>query len=387
MDKLHEEILSAIEQELPKLQQIAKTLYDNPEIGGEEKLASSMLVEYLRSCDYTVEEDYWHTRYAFKAVFDSGKPGPSIGIFAEYDALPGIGHGCGHNLICTSSIGAAIGLRQVLPAIGGKVIVFGTPGEENIQTKTLMAPEGAFDEADVAMMVHPEPSMTAVGGKTLAIESLQTEFFGKPSHAGNAPEKGINALDAAVQFYQMIAMEKQYYPDTNVYGIINEGGEKASMIPPYASLKFLNRAWDMETLEKLKEMMVRCAESAAKMTGCTYHMFNNETTNASLKSNQAMSAVFEKHLRELGETEIQHVDLRASTDMGDVSQRIPSIHPWLNLNCPDAALHSEELREATMAPYAAVYLKKAAAAMALTAAEIIQEPLLFEEIKTEFAKK
>ncbi len=385
MDKLQENIIQEIEKELPVVKDIAEQMYAHPEVGGTEDLATSLLVGYLRNHGFAVEENYWNTDHAFKAVYDSGKTGPTIGIFAEYDALPGIGHGCGHNLICTSSVAAAAALGSVLSEIGGKVIVFGTPGEENIQTKSLMAPEGAFDEADVAMIVHPEPSMTAVGGKTLAIESFQIEFFGKSSHAGNAPEKGINALDAAVMFYQMVTTEKQYYPDTNIYGIINDGGgEKASVIPAYASLKYLTRAWDMETLGRLKEMMTRCAESAAKLKGCTYHMFNNETTNASMKSNQAMSDVFEKHLASLGETDIQHIDLRASTDMGDVSQRIPSIHPWVSLRCPDAVLHSEEFAEATMAPYAGEYLRKTATAMALTGAEIITDETLFEGIVKEF---
>jgi len=385
MDKLQENIIKKIEKELPAVQDIAKQMYAHPEVGGTEVLATSLLMGYLRNHGFAVEENYWSTEYAFKAVYDSGISGPTIGIFAEYDALPGIGHGCGHNLICTSSVAAATALSSVLSEIGGKVIVFGTPGEENIQTKSLMAPEGAFDEADVGIIVHPEPSMTAVGGKTLAIESFQIEFFGKSSHAGNAPEKGINALDAAVTFYQMVTTEKQYYPDTNVYGIINDGGgEKASVIPAYASLKYLTRAWDMETLGRLKEMMTRCAESAAKLKGCTYHMFNNETTNAAMKSNQAMTKVFEKHLVGLGETDIQHIDLRASTDMGDVSQRIPSIHPWVSLRCPDAVLHSEEFAKATMAPYAEEYLRKSATAIALTGAEIITDETLFDAIVNEF---
>jgi len=278
-------------------------------------------------------------------------------------------------------------MRQAAMEYGGKIIVFGTPGEENIQTKSLMAPEGAFDEADAAMMVHPNPGKTAVGGKTLAIESLQVEFFGKSSHAGAAPEKGINALDAAVHFYQMVSTRKQYFPGTNVYGIINDGGEKASVIPDYASLKYLTRAWDMETLTNLRTMVEQCAEAAAQMTGCTFEIYNNETTNAAVLSNQKMSEIFERNLAELGVTDITHDDIKGSTDMGDVSQRIPSIHPWVMLPCSsNAVLHSKEFASATMEPAAGEYIMRCAAAMALTGAEILKNEEVFAEIKADFVK-
>ena len=259
-------VFSAIDHVLPELWEIAVSLYENPEIGGEEEKSSTLLVQSLENHGFAVTRDYFGIQHAFRAVFDSGKPGASIGIFAEYDALPEIGHGCCHNLICTSALAAAYGLQSVLTETGGKIIVYGTPGEENLQTKTIMAPLGAFHEADVAMMMHPD-GVSASSGRTRAIESLQIEFFGKTSHAGSAPELGINALDAAVLCYQMISQQKSYYPDTNVHGIIDQGGTKASVIPDYTCLKYLTRAWDMDTLKKLRTMVENCAEAAAKATG------------------------------------------------------------------------------------------------------------------------
>ena len=382
--KLEEEVLQAAEEALPRLARIAQTLYENPEIGGEEVTASKLLCEFLEENGFSVETDYWNIPHAFRAVYDSRKDGVSVGFFAEYDALPDIGHGCGHNLICTTALGAAVSLKRAASELGGKVVVFGTPGEENLQTKSVMAPQGAFDEIDVALMAHPQPGATSCGGKTLAVESLQIEFFGKSAHAGVAPEEGINALDAAVLCYEMINLKKQYFPGSNVYGIINEGGNKASVIPPYSSLKFLTRAWNMEQLAALREMVQHCAEAAAQTTGCRFNIFNNEMTNAAMITNQHISRVFEKYLCRFGEPAILHTDVRGSTDMGDVSQRIPSIHPWVSLNCPDASLHSREFAEATMSDYAEVYLRRCIRALSFTAAEILEDAELLEAIKHEF---
>lgn len=381
---IYEKISDAIEAVLPELNGIAHDLYENPEVGGTEERTSKVLEDWLRAKGFEIEDNYWDMPYAFRAVYDSGKAGPVIGFFAEYDALPEIGHGCGHNLICTTSIGAAYGLKTVLDEIGGKAIVYGTPGEENIQSKTLMVPKGAFDEADVAMMVHPTPDQSSVGGRTLAIESLEIDFIGKSSHAGLAPEEGINALDAACAFYNMVNIQKQYYPNTNVHGVILETGKKASVIPDFTSLHYLNRAWDMPTIRKLKEMMVNCAEAAAKMTGCKVEIKPIETNNAAMLSNQIMSKLFAKYLRAQGE-EFEFCDVKGSTDMGDVSQCIPSIHPWVHLDCEaGAALHSRAFADASVTQAAADYLARSAKALAMTAADIITEPELLVKIKEEF---
>lgn len=381
---VYEKISDAIEEVLPELNGIAHKLYENPEVGGTEENTSKLLEDWLKAKGFEVEDNYWNMPYAFRAVYDSGKEGPVIGFFAEYDALPEIGHGCGHNLICTTSMAAAYGLRTVLDEIGGMAVVYGTPGEENIQSKTLMVPKGAFDEADVAMMVHPTPDQTSVGGRTLAIESLEIDFIGKSSHAGLAPEEGINALDAACAFYQMVNIQKQYYPNTNVHGVILETGKKASVIPDFTSMHYLNRAWDMPTIHKLKAMMLDCAEAAAKMTGCKVEVKPIETNNAAMLSNQIMSRLFAEHLAEQGE-KVEFCDVKGSTDMGDVSQFIPSIHPWVHLDCEaGAALHSRAFAAASVAPAAEDYLARSAKALAMTAADIITEPGVLAKIKDEF---
>lgn len=225
-----------------------------------------------------------------------------------------------------------------------------------------------------------------MGGKTLAIESIKIEFHGKASHAGAAPEEGINALDAAVSFYQMVNSMKQYHPGTNVYGVILESGKKASVIPDYASLHYLLRAWDGETIVKLKKMIEDCAAAAAKMTGCSYELSPIETNNAAMISNAVLSEIFAGYLAEEGVQDIVHSDVRGSTDMGDVSVRIPSIHPWVKLPCNGGALHSREFAEASISEEARGFMKKNACAMALTAAKVISDREILKKIKEEFGR-
>ena len=230
--------------------------------------------------------------------------------------------------ICAAALGAALALRAVLEELRGTVVVFGTPGEENLCTKTTLAERGLLDEADAAMMVHPNP-VTCASGRTRAVESLQVEFFGRSAHAGTGDRQGINALDAAVACYQKIQAEKTRYPDTNVHGILNDGGQKASVIPGYSSLKYLTRAWDMEGLRTLRAMVERCAAAAAAETGCTYRIHNNEATNRPMLTNERLSQVFNRYLLSFGESELLHQDVTGSTDMGMSAGGFPpSIPGW-----------------------------------------------------------
>lgn len=373
-----------VDRNMDELKAIRNYLYENPEVGGTEEKASRMLTESLKAHGFTVTMDYFDFRYAFRADYKAQKAGPAIGIFAEFDALPEIGHGCGHNLICTASLAAAYGLKAVIEEIGGSIIVFGTPGEENLCSKTELSEKGAFDDADIGMMVHPNPTSYA-SVKTRAIESLQIEFFGKSSHAGTAPEEGINAVDAAVYCYTAINTEKQYFKDTSVYGIINYGGNRASIINDYSSLKYFTRAWSIDGLRELREFLDRCAKSAALITGCTYKISNYEPTNHEVKSNKIMTELFDDHMIQLGAEKGCRDNLSGSTDMGDVSYRIPSIHPWPGLDCPQYLLHSKGFCEATITEKGDKFIERCGKAMALTAVDVITRPGILEKIKEEFA--
>lgn len=377
-------IFMAVEASMEELKGIRTSLYHNPEIGGQEFESSRLLKNSLLSHGFAVTENYYDFPTAFKAVYDTGKPGASIGIFAEYDALPQIGHGCGHNLICTMALGAAYGLQAVADQFGGKVIVYGTPGEENIQTKTIMAPKGAFKEADVAIMCHPNPVSTS-SGTSRAIEALQIEFFGRTSHAGDCPENGINALDAAVMCYMMINQQKEYIPGSNIHGYIENGGTKASIIPDYTSLKYLTRADDMKTLSRLRELLDNCAQAAAKAIGCTYRMQNFEQTNAAMNTNRTMADVFDRYLELAGETYIDRNSKHTgSTDMADVSVLMPAIHPYVGLGDNTLFLHSTKVADCTITKAGDTALERGAKALACTGMEIMADPTLLATIRKEF---
>lgn len=379
IDRIREEI----QANMPELKHIRDELYKNPELGGEEVLASRLLTDSLRKHGFTVTENCFNYPTAFKAVYDTGKKGANIGIFAEYDALPEIGHGCGHNLICTMALGAAYGLKSVADQLGGSIIVYGTPGEENIQTKTVMAPKGAFDQANVAIMCHPSP-ITMTSGTSRAIEALQVEFFGKSAHAGDCPEKGINALDSAVMCYSMINEKKQDIPGSNIHGYFEHGGEKASIIPDYTSLKYLTRADDMGTLTKLRELIENCAKEAAEKIGCTYKVSNFEETNACMNTNRTLANVFDKYMEMQGETVCKDTRHNGSTDMADVSTIMPAIHPYCGLGDPNLILHSKEVADKTITEDGDKCLLNGAVALACTGMEVMAEPQLLKAIKDEF---
>lgn len=348
----------------------------------KKKNSSRLLIDNLLKHGYEVVENIHDIPYSFKAVYKSEKDGPVIGLMAEYDALPEIGHGCGHDMICSMSLLAAYSLQDIIDEIGGSIIVFGTPGEEGLCYKVKMANEGVFDELDVAMMVHPYPK-TYSSGNTMAIESLMVEFYGKSSHAGASPEKGINALDAAVNCYMSVANNKQYLIDTNIYGIFKDGGNQVAIIPNHASLHYYLRTKSAKSLKEARKMVEHAAEGAALAIGCTYKVWNNEISNLNVKTKYNLSDVFNKHLSELGYDIIQD-DLKGSTDMGDVSYRVPTIHPWVGMDCKDYALHSKDFADATITEKGDKLLKDGAISLALTGLEVLTDKKLLDAIKKEF---
>lgn len=379
-----QKIKETVLKELDELCEIRTYLYENPEVGGEEKKASALLTQTLRDHGFEVQENFHDITYAFRAVFDSGKEGAVIGLTAEYDALPAMGHGCGHNIIAAAALGAAFALKEVLPETGGKVVVYGTPGEECICSKVQLTEEGAFDEADVVMQVHPN-IVNAASGSTLAIDSWQIEFYGRSSHAGVQPWDGINALDAAVHFYTLVGFEKQYLPDTNIYGVFVDGGEKCSVIPDHASVKFLVRAKTMKDIGVIRAMFERCAAAAAGAVGATWKIWRNEPANADVITNQALSEVFNRYYEEAGGGSMPEGVRGASTDMGDVSHRVPCIHPWIGLDCPQYQLHSKEFADMTVTEKGRQALQRGAEALALTGTEVLTSPSLLAAVKEEFA--
>ncbi len=387
-EELKGRIEASVKTNMPLLKQIRTYLFENPEVGGTEEKASALLVKTLREHGFEVSENVHEIPYSFRALCDSGKPGPTIGLTAEYDALPEIGHGCGHNIIATAPLGAAFALKDVIGETGGRVILYGTPAEECYVSKVQMSREGVFDEVDVAMTVHPHP-VNLSSGRTTALDAWQVDFYGKSSHAGADPEGGINALDAAVHFYTLIGFEKQYLKNTNIYGVFADAGEKCSVIPDHAAVKYLVRANTMQDIKRIRSMFERCAAAAAGAVGANYKIWNNEPGNMDMVTNETLSDVFNKYYEEVGGGDMPHIDSSGSTDMGDVSHVVPAIHPWIGLNCPTANLHSKEFRDATMTPAGDLAIERGAKALALTGLEVLTDSELLGKIKAEFeeAKK
>ncbi|WP_445486941.1 M20 family metallopeptidase [Niallia sp. 03133] len=383
-------IIEGIEQYKKEFYDISIYIGENPELGHEEFKACAALTELLNKHDFIVETGTCSLPTAFTATYDSGKEGPVIGFMAEYDALPEVGHACGHNLIGTMSVAAGIGLSKVLNEIGGKIIVYGTPAEETKGGKVTMAETGIFSELDVAMMVHPLDNYIK-SGSSLAMDAIQFEFFGKSAHAAASPHKGINALDAVIQTFNSInALRQHVTSDARIHGVITEGGKAANVVPDYAVAQFYVRAAKRSYVNELVEKVKKCAEGAALQTGAKITVSNYEFSYDDMMTNNTLSEVFTKKLTSLGVREEEIFDQRdgsGSLDMGNVSQVVPSIHPYIKI-CNEAyACHTHEFREAAMTKQAREAMILGAKSMALTGLEVLTNKELLQQIKDEFKQQ
>lgn len=369
--------------------EISTYIGENPELGHEEFKSAKVLSDKLSEHGFNVEKGICELPTAFEAVFDSKKPGPTIGFMCEYDALPEIGHACGHNLIGTMGIAAGIATSKVLQETGGKVIVYGTPAEETKGGKVTMAEQGIFDKLDAAMMVHPLHSYVK-SGSSLAMDAIQFEFFGKPAHAAANPEKGINALDAVIQTFNGInALRQHVTSDTRIHGIIPEGGKAANVVPDYAVAQFYVRAKTRSYVNELVEKVKSIAEGAAMMTGASMKMSNYELSYDNMVTNETLSDVFTKQLIELGVESgeiVENRDGSGSLDMGNVSLVVPSIHPYIKICNELYSCHTVEFRDAALSEQGKEAMILGANAMATTAYELLTNNELIMKIKAEFDK-
>lgn len=370
---------------MDELYDISGFLYSNPETGGEEYKAAGILSNKLESEGFRVERNFCSLETAFKATLDSGKKGETIALLCEYDALPEIGHACGHNLIAAMSIGAAIGLKSVINEVGGKIVVFGTPAEETDGAKVCLVNQGAFEGVTAAMMVHPSPE-SEESGTSLALNALQFRYFGKAAHAAASPEAGISALDAVLALFSSINALRQFVgKDVSIHGIITRGGTAPNIVPDFAEAKFYIRAADKKTLEQVTERVRECACGAEKMTGARLELSSFEAAYDNLKTNRVLSVIFNKNLHELGERKIKPPGKgNGSIDMGNVSHVVPTIHPWLGIGNDQVMLHTKEFADYTMTENGKRTINKGACAMALTAYDVMSSGHIVQRIKKEF---
>lgn len=323
---------------------------------------------------------------AFRAEYNSGKEGPIIAYLSEYDALPGLGHGCGHNMLGTVNTGAGIALSKVIDEIGRKLIVFGTPAEETDGGKVHMVNHGSFDDIDVAMCTHPSDFNT-MSGSSMAIEPLSFEFYGKGSHAAETPFEGVNALDAVINMFNNVnALRQQMRPSARVHGIIKHGGDAPNIIPDYTRADFYVRVLDMPYLEELSAKVIHCAEGATLAAGVEMKYTNFENIFENMLTNQQLNQTYNDNATTV-EVEMLPPDEEnmGSLDMGNVSHVVPSIHSYYSItNDKPVNGHTPEFRDATKTEPAYTAMIKTVEILARTGYDVMTDPQLLQEIKEEF---
>lgn len=385
MSELKEKLSQFFENYKNEFIELNEYLYNNPELGLQEFKACAAHTAILEKHGFNITRNFADLETAFQASFKNGSNGPRIAILAEYDALPGIGHGCGHNIFGVTSVATGILVKELMKDIAGEILVIGTPAEETNGAKVDMAQKGVFNDIDIAMAVHPSGEAHYRSGVSQAMEALQFTFKGKTAHASGAPHEGINALDGVLMLFNSVnALRQQTLETARVHGIITKGGEAANIIPDLAVANFYVRAKSLEYLKGFVERVKNCAKGAALATGTTLEITNYETSFANLITNNKLSETYEKNLRSLGVIDIREKESHGSTDMGDVSHCCPTIHPYFPLTTAHLIGHSVEFACASIAPEAYKGMKEASLAMALTALELFENKKLLNEIKEEF---
>lgn len=385
---MKEQLKAALEEIEKDLHNMSDHLYDNPELGDEEHESMKLLTDYLRTHQFEVETGIVNRPTSFKAVYKGKKEGPTVAYLAEYDALPGVGHGCGHNLIGTMSVGAGIALSKVVDDIGGTVVVLGTPAEETNGAKVDMSKAGVFADIDVAMMVHPSGE-SCESGESLAMDALQFAYTGKTSHAAASPEKGINALDSVLQLFNGVnALREHVTSDVRMHGIISNGGEAANVVPGYAEARFYIRAAQRETLDEVAQKVQAIAKASAQMTGATLEVSNYELSYDNMITNKALSEAFTRNLAGVISEPIHAAkESYGSIDMGDVSNVVPAIHPYIGMQNPELIAHTQEFADTTITSVGHETLSKGVLSLAGTGYDVIKDASLYDVIQTEFKKR
>jgi amidohydrolase len=388
-EALKPKVAAVVDRLADELEALSHRIHDHPELAFKEERAHAWLTELLAKHGATVEREVGGLPTAFRATLEGTGRGPTIAIMAEYDALPGIGHACGHNVIATAGTGAGAALAVALGTLPfpGRVQVIGTPAEEGGAGKVRLMEAGVFKDVDAALMIHGRGG-TQVWRPTLGIIKVKAEFYGKATHASSWPWRGVNALNGVIQlFVALDQMRQQLRPDARVHGIIVKGGEQPNIIPEYTRADFYLRALAKEYLTELLRRFTACAEGAAAATGCRVEVTPDPTIHEPMKPNRAMAALFERNLELIGFT-VDPDDGEAgygSTDCGNVSQALPTIHPYIRIAPDGVPGHSREFAEWARSPMARAGLVAGAKALALTALDLLAFPEKLKEAKDEFA--
>ena len=385
MSAVKDEITTAVDRLGDELESLSRRIHDNPELGYQEVKAAGWLTEFLAGQGFKVERGVGGVETAFRATLETGE-GPTIAIMCEYDALPAIGHACGHNVIATAGVGAGAGLaavRDKLPK--GSIHIIGTPAEEGGGGKVRLIRGGVFKNVDAAMMVHgwdrwvPHQDL-------LGVVRVGFEFTGKAAHASADPWEGVNALDGVIQTFNNVAMlRQQVRPDARIHGIITSGGAAPNIIPEFAAATFYVRAASLDYMWQLHKRVIACAEGAAKATGCTVKVMDHDNAYEPMKRNQPFADAFRVNMQRVGVPESPEIKERlGSSDVGNVSQVLPTIQPYVKIAPDGTPWHSRAFEQAAASPLAREGMLAAAKVMAMTTLDLLTEPGLLDRVKQEF---
>lgn len=383
MNREKEQIVEAVEAARADLLALSKNIHDNPELGFEEFKAMGFIADTLEKHGFQVQKGYGGLPTSFRADADGKEGGPTIAFLAEYDALNGIGHGCGHNLIATCSVGAFLGLSSILKDLPGKICIIGTPAEEGGAGKVKLLANGAFDDVDFALMMHPSSGgSNLVGRGGRAACTVKVTFHGKGAHS-SVPKNGINALSAVISVFNQIDLARPTFdPQDNINGIISNGGTAANIIPPLASCAFCIRADTMKRIGELIDLIKLCVENAEKLTGAKAEVTWDDISAERYPSKPICQA-FKDNMHEMG-IEMTWPDPKkqyGSSDIGNVSIKMPAIHDYLSIT-DDKAIqaHTAEYAKAAGTPEAQEVCLKGAKGLAMTGFDILASREFQEEI-------
>jgi amidohydrolase len=359
---------------------LSHRIHSKPELAFEERQSSEWVADALAEAGFNVTKPAYNIETAFVATVGNGPL--HIAICAEYDALPGIGHACGHNIIASSAVGAGIGLARLVPDAGMTVTVIGTPAEElgEASGKILLLERGAFDGVHAAMMVHPAPADVLMPRMT-AVATFDVRYTGKAAHAAAWPEQGINAADALTLAQTAIGLlRQQMLPTDRVHGIVTDGGDAANIIPAHTSARYMTRSERLEDLGPLHQRVLRCFEAGALATGARLEIIGGESPYAHVEHDPELAQLYGRNAQELGRSFTELGRVSGSTDMGNVSLAVPSIHPFMGIESLPAVNHQPEFAACCVRPAADSAVIDAAVAMAWTALDVAADDSLCKRL-------
>lgn len=383
---LKNSVCSDIDNRSNDLISISHEIHGKPETNFEEVFAHKILTDYIADSKVGVKRGAFDLATAFD-VSVKGGVGPTVAVLCEYDALPGIGHACGHNIIATAGLGAGLALAAVVEQCGGNLRLMGTPAEEGGGGKIEMARKGAFVGIDAAMMIHPSDADLA-RMNAIAIQNLFVKFHGLAAHAAVSPHRGKNALDAAVLGYMNVAALRQHIlPTERIHGIFTNSGEKPNIVPRETEMDWYVRSPTIESLQPLKQRVTQCLEGGAMAAGCTVTFDWKNNTFADLVDNVPLLESYIRNAKQFGRdmtSEFLPGTGGGSTDMGNISYLVPSIHPMLQVAPAGVSLHSAAFADFTKSQEASRAIVDGAKIMAMTAIDMWVSESMQREVKAAF---